>query len=67
MEGKLARITFDDRSFQRLIEGETLKLEVRPDTVEIEITLDEQGRFRASYREVIERALSATLKRFPHA
>jgi hypothetical protein len=57
MEGKCGRITFDDRTFQKLIDGETLKLDVRPETVELEIKLDEDSRFRKRYVQLFEEAL----------
>lgn len=54
MEGKLGRITFDDRTFQQLINGETLKLDISPNTVHLEIKLDDRSRFRKRYEEILE-------------
>ena len=39
MPGQCGRITFDNNTFEKLISGETIFLDVRPDTVKLEISL----------------------------
>lgn len=56
MRGQIGRITFDNSTFERLILGETLTLEVRPDTVKLEIKLDPESKYHMTYMDLLSEA-----------
>ena len=50
-------MTFDDRTFQDLILGEKLELEIRPNTTKIIVALDPRSKYRKTYEEVLREAI----------
>lgn len=56
MRGTIGRITFDNATFERLILGETLTFDVRPDTVKLEIKLDPESKYHMTYIDVLSEA-----------
>lgn len=55
---KMGRITFDDYHFRRLIDGETIVLDVRPDTTKLQIKLAEDSKYRRTYLEILRQCKS---------
>lgn len=53
MQGKIGRITLDNSTFEKLILGETLALDVQPDTVKLEIKLDSESKYHRSYMDLL--------------
>ena len=56
MPGQCGRITFDNNTFEKLISGETIFLDVRPDTVKLEISLDKESKYHLTYRDILSAA-----------
>lgn len=56
MKGNIGRITFDNSTFEKLILGETLTLDVRPDTVKLEIKLDPESKYHMTYLDLLSEA-----------
>jgi hypothetical protein len=56
MRGAIGRITFDNASFEKLILGETLTLDVRPDTTKLEIKLDPESKYHMTYMDLLSEA-----------
>lgn len=56
-EPKTARMTFDDHTFQKLIMGEKLELEIRPNTTKIIVALDPRSKYRKTYEEVLREVI----------
>jgi hypothetical protein len=54
--GNLGRITFDNSTFEKLIMGETLTLDVRPDTTKLEIKLDPESKYHMTYLDLLSEA-----------
>lgn len=49
----IGRITITDDAFVRLITGETLTLDVRPDTAKVQLQLDPGSQYRKSYSDIL--------------
>lgn len=56
MKGTLGRITFDNSTFEKLIMGETLTLDVRPETTKLEIKLDPESKYHMTYMDLLSEA-----------
>jgi hypothetical protein len=56
-EPKTALMTFDDQTFQKLILGDKLELEIRPNTTKIVVALDPRSKYRKTYMEVLDEAI----------
>jgi len=58
MQPKTGVITFDDATFQKLVLGETLELDVREGTTKIVLALDPRSKYRKTYMEILQEAIS---------
>lgn len=54
---KTARITFDDETFQKLVLGETLSLDLREGTNKVIVSLDPRSKYRKTYEEMLREML----------
>lgn len=56
MRRTIGRITFDNSTFEKLILGETLTLDVRPETTKLEIKLDAESKYHMTYLDLLSEA-----------
>jgi hypothetical protein len=56
MRGTVGRITFDNSTFEQLIMGETLTLDVRPQTTKLEIKLNPESKYHMTYLDLLSEA-----------
>lgn len=54
---RTGRITFDDVTFQKLIDGETLRFDIKPDTATIEFSLDPRSKHRDRLVQIFREAV----------
>jgi hypothetical protein len=57
MEPKTGLITFDDETFQKLVLGEKLELDIRTGTTKIVLALDPRSKYRKTYMEILQEAM----------